>query len=423
MIIFEKLFNIFINTILFFFIIYIYQESNHLITNKKRILLSSLLCALCIKISFIYFSCHIVYFGICMFVILSTTLYLLNFKHYIQIIYYSSFVIFLFFYNYTIIKLISFVEFLSFDKIINFYPISFSTYILSLFLTITSVCLLVYILKLKFLLPTDRINIFIFFSSILTLFMEFIFLNQFSDFSVWNLSHIIIYIMIGFICLNNHVIIQYLYNDFYELTIVSQNHFLSKITNSYIHKIRKEQNKIINIKHDIKNNIIILNQLLCDNNINEAIYFLKEFNHHLDTKNTDIYTGNIIIDAYFTHIISHSNISIQIKSNDLTNLNYKSDLISLIVNIVDNAVENAEKEVTINIDYQQNNSFLIKVANDSENNPTKNLKRTKKQGDHGHGLRIVHDIINKHSGTYITSYENQIFTTYILLELGGLYEN
>lgn len=229
--------------------------------------------------------------------------------------------------------------------------------------------------------------------------------------------------MIGLICFNHHIMIQYLYNDFYELAINSQNHFLSQITNSYIHKIQKEQNKIFNIKHDIKNNIIILNQLLCDNHIDEAISFLKEFNHHLKSNEADIYTGNIMIDAYLTHIINHSNISIQIKSNDLTNLNHQSDLLSLIVNIVDNAIENAKKEVIINIDYQKDNNILIKVSNDYEVDPTKNLKKTKKQGHHGYGLRIVHDVINKHSGTYITSYKDQIFTTYVLLELGGLYEN
>lgn len=163
MIIFEKLFDIFINTILLFALIYIYQENSNLIVNKKHILLLSLLSTLCIRLSLNYFSTHILYFGISVFIILSITLYFLNFNHYTQIIYYSSMICSLIFYNYTIITLISFVKFVSFGKTIDLYPLDFSTYIHSLFFTIIIMCLFVYILKLKFLLPTDRINIFIFF--------------------------------------------------------------------------------------------------------------------------------------------------------------------------------------------------------------------------------------------------------------------
>lgn len=412
MIIFERLFDIAIYTILLSIVIYIYQDINHFIINKKHIFLSSALTSLSIRIIFSYFSNHILYLEICIFIIISTMLFLINFHYSIQIMYYSSLITSFIFYNYTI------VEFISFDQSANIYPISFSVYTVSLFLSIIMICLFVYIFKLKFLLPSDKINIFILFSSLFILFMESIFLDMFPNLSIWNLSHIMTYISIGFILFNNNIIIQYLYNNFYELTMISQNYFLSQITDSYIHKIQKEQNKMLNIKHDIKNNMIILEQLLCNHNIAEATLFLKELNHHLDLQSTDIYTGNIIIDAYFSYIISHSNISVQIKSNDLTNLNYQSDLLSLIINIVDNAVENAKKEVTINIDYQKNDNILIKVSNDCEIDPTKGLKRTKKQGDHGHGLKIVHNIIKKNSGTYITSYKNQIFTTYILLKLG-----
>lgn len=412
--VFENIFNILVHTLLIFFIVYIYQNINNLIFNKKNILSLSFMSSILLKILASYFNENILVFGICLFSVLSITLYLINSNYYFQIMYYTSFITTLVFFVYAL------VEFVLFGMTSSICSIVFSHYIYALFLGIIILCLLIYVLELKFLLPADKVSIFILFSSVLILFVELMFYEQFTTFSTWTISHIIIYITIGLIGFNYNIIIQYLYNNFYKLTTISQNNFLSKITEGYIHKIMKEQDRLLKVKHDLKNNLIIINQLLCNSNIDEAIHFLKELDHSLDSNTTEIYTGNIILDSFFSYLINKSNKSIKIKSNDLSKLNCQSDLISLVVNIVDNAEKNAETEIKISINYQENNDILIKVSNDCEINPINEINKTRKRGDHGNGLRIVQDIISNYSGTYITSYDNVFFTTYILLKLGGV---
>ena len=229
----------------------------------------------------------------------------------------------------------------------------------------------------------------------------------------------IIYIIIGLIFFSNNIIIQYLYNDFHQLTIISQNNLLSKITDSYIQGIHNEQEKVFKIRHDIKNNLIILQHLINNNQIAEANQVIDEINNHLKYKKSDVYTGNIFIDAYLTNVIINSQMDIQIKCNDLKDLHYKPDVISIIINLVDNAVENANHLVNIQIKRKNPNSILIKVSNDCDHDPSKYLKKSTKQGDHGYGLRIVKDVVNQYQGTYLTSYQNGMFTTYVMLNLEG----
>lgn len=157
--------------------------------------------------------------------------------------------------------------------------------------------------------------------------MELIFFNQFSISFNWNLANLLTYLIFGLIYFNYNIIIQYLYNDFFQLTIAVQNNFISKITNSYLNTLKKEQNKTMKIKHDMKNNLLILQQLLNNNNIDEAIKVLQELNHRIDDKKIDVFTGNLIIDAYLTNVMSTSAVMIQIKSSDLKDLDCQSDLL------------------------------------------------------------------------------------------------
>lgn len=410
------LFELALQMFLIFFIIYIFQDSNHLNINIKHILLNSFFGAIFIITVFVFFKSNIILVGIVSFLVISSVLLLINFGNCFQILYFSSSLTNILFYVYFL-----FVRLLR-PQVQNIYLVSFSYYFYSMFFAIIIICLFVYLFKIRFILPTGKINFFIIFISVSLLLIELLFLNQFSNYNLWNVQSVIIYIVLGFTCFNNIVVIQYLYNYCSELSKTTQNNFLSKVTESYVNNLKNEQHKIFKIKHDLKNTMIILYQLLCNNKISEAIEIVKQVDKDLKAKTNDIHTGNIIIDAYLSNLINNSNISIRIKSNDLNDLTYISDFVSLFINIVDNAVENAKKDVVINIDYKKDENILIKVSNDCDKNPINQLKKSRKGGDHGYGLKIVHDIIDKHFGTYITTYENNIFTTYIMLNFGGTYE-
>lgn len=412
----DTLYDILIQMFFLFLTVYIYQNIYYQTIKIKSWILPLFLGSMAINVLFNYFDENIICLGIGIFLIFSAVLYLINFNNHLQLLYFSAFFTTLIFYLYILIELsIWGIKF-------NLNSISYVSYVETLLFSVIILSLLVYSFKLRFFLPTGRINIFILFSTISLLLIELIFYDQFPNIASWKLAHIFMYIVMGLICINNNIVIQYLYNDSYQLSLTLQNNFLSKVTKSYVNELNDKQTKTVKIKHDLKNKIIILHQLLNENKVIEATEIITDLDQDLSFKSNHAYTDNIIIDAYLSYITTNSNLTFKIKSNNLADLNYHSDFLSLFINIVDNAIENAISEVTIKLDYQKDDNILLKVSNDCNHDPSKNLKKSTKKGNHGYGLRIVQDIINKYLGTYITDYKNNVFTTYILLNLGEAYE-
>lgn len=125
--VFENIFNILVHTLLIFFIVYIYQNINNLIFNKKNILSLSFMSSILLKILASYFNENILVFGICLFSVLSITLYLINSNYYFQIMYYTSFITTLVFFVYAL------VEFVLFGMTSSICSIVFSHYICFVF--------------------------------------------------------------------------------------------------------------------------------------------------------------------------------------------------------------------------------------------------------------------------------------------------
>lgn len=406
----EWLLKFILNIFSLFLILNIYRQVHGFIINLKKAIILAFLGTLCIFTSYIYLLESITYFGLSIFILVLIIIFLDNKKNYYEIIYFSVFLTTLIFNIYMLIGL------WSCRMQLIMVELSFTKYLYSVYISIIILAIFFYIFNLKFSLPTGKISYIILFISFLIFIMELSLFNHLSKASN-NDNYIFFVIIIGLIFFSNNIIIQYLYNDFHQLTVSSQNNFLSKITNSYIHGIQKEQEKVYKIRHDIKNNIIILQHLINNNQIDDANKILSEINQNLKYKKSEVYTGNIFIDAYLTNIINSSQLDIEMKCSDLKELHYKPDILAIIINLVDNAVENALHNVTIHIKYDNKNSILMKVSNDCENDPSKHLKKSKKQGDHGYGLRIVKDTINQYHGTYLTSYQNGVFTTYVMLKL------
>ncbi|MBM6841016.1 GHKL domain-containing protein [[Clostridium] spiroforme] len=405
----ELIFSFIFQTIEMLIIIFIFQKNKNSTFILLKNILISIIYVLLVKINFMFFSYNIIYLGVSIFVLTSISLCIINLDKLLNIIYFSSYITILTFFIYMLIDIKIRENFLSVQSF------SFSSYMLSTFFVVLILALMINIFEIDFSLPYGGIGAFIAITNVFLLFLE---LWLFEYLKYFNSNYtFLIYLIIGLIFFSNNIIIQYLYNDFHQLTIMSQNNLLSKITDSYIQGIHNEQEKVFKIRHDIKNNLIILQHLINNNQIAEANQVIDEINNHLKYKKYDVYTGNIFIDAYLTNVIVNSQIDVQIKCNDLNDLHYKPDIIAIIINLVDNAVENANHLVNIQIKRKNPNSILIKVSNDCEHDPSKHLKKSKKQGDHGYGLRIVKDVVNQYQGTYLTSYQNGMFTTYVKLNL------
>lgn len=95
-----------------------------------------------------------------------------------------------------------------------------------------------------------------------------------------------------------------------------------------------------------------------------------------------------------------------------------SDLCSIMLNIMDNAVESCEKEdnKTISLSSQsKGNMLLIEMDNSCSKNPIENNFQSVKKGNHGWGLKVVDDIVKEYEGTIEHYFEKNIYSVKILL--------
>lgn len=236
----------------------------------------------------------------------------------------------------------------------------------------------------------------------------------------YNLSqHMIIYIILGlFIAqfvLQNFIFVQlsilYQKNSKLELTELSNN-----INVKYIKDLELEQQKMREFKHDIKNHLMILKDIKIKEN---AMKYMDQIEKELDSSAKLVNTGNFYIDACLnTKIQTFQNIEFEINGavkNELTM--DEKDICSLLFNLIDNAAEAAGKcenpKVQIKI-MSNENALLIYIANSCIEEPE---LKTKKGYEHGYGIGIINNIIEKYEGDILFSYDKNMFRVKININL------
>lgn len=192
-------------------------------------------------------------------------------------------------------------------------------------------------------------------------------------------------------------------------------------------EVNKETQELINLKfHDMKNLILLFKE---NKNNNEQLNLLSE---DIDKYTTMINTGNHVVDIVieeksrtclikkirFTYIIDGS----------LLDFMKDSDIVSLIGNIMDNAIEALDKEdeknKLIKLKIERVNNF-IKINEENytstlisiKNNEIQTSKNDKKF--HGFGLKSIKYIANKYNGDISLKIENNEFCLMILIPLNS----
>lgn len=190
--------------------------------------------------------------------------------------------------------------------------------------------------------------------------------------------------------------------------------------NIFTENINNEKQEARKLRHDIKKHLIIIKELLASNHLDEAIDYLDKIQLSA-SHNLNDYTGNIILDAYLSHIINNNQkINFKINSINFNNLdNNNLDFIILITNVIDNAVDNISSPYYIQAFFKlKENMLTLKITNSTLNNPINTgFKSNKNTDSHGLGMTIITDIVTKYNGNIIYSYESNLFTVYIELKI------
>lgn len=202
--------------------------------------------------------------------------------------------------------------------------------------------------------------------------------------------------------------------ELYKTEIVNQSNYIEDISR---------------VKHEMKNKLFCIRELLRSGRVKEAQKMCEDAESELSDVPAIFCTDNIYLNAllnmaYKKSVDNQVAFNYTIKTN-LADID-ESDLISLLGNLIDNAFEalhklKSDKFLQITI-FEKDNYYMCSVKNsilgsviyrNPELETTKSDKRF-----HGHGLKIVKQIVKKYNGNISFSENDNVFDVSFMLERG-----
>lgn len=181
------------------------------------------------------------------------------------------------------------------------------------------------------------------------------------------------------------------------------------ILKGYYNEVKKNNTEIRKLKHDMRNHINILGNLIDSGYIDKAREYMYEINEYVSKQTTAIPdTGNVLVNAILLQKkYEFPDIQLIFKgfvNNDIAIKDY--DLCTILNNLLDNALEYSSKnslQIVKLLIYQENSVLLINVVNDLIMPiDTSGFNKTTKSDyeNHGYGLSIVKEIVNHYQGGF-----------------------
>ncbi len=181
------------------------------------------------------------------------------------------------------------------------------------------------------------------------------------------------------------------------------------------------------IKHEMKRKLYYISQLIKDGKTDEAYSACRDADNEISELSTVFKTNNLYLNSILNLTLKRAsdkqiNFIHTVRSNLC--LIDGSDLLSLLGNLIDNAFEALEKvdeekllQITI---FEKEHYYILSVKNTVGNkvlgsNPQLNTTKRDKLA-HGHGLRIVRNILNKYHGDISFNEAFPYFTASVLIE-------
>lgn len=188
-------------------------------------------------------------------------------------------------------------------------------------------------------------------------------------------------------------------------------------TMEYVGKLEKEHAEVRKIRHDMQNQLNIIYMLLKDKKYEEVNILSKQLANTVDDSKVSI-SENIYIDAILRQKMaqfSSINFSLDIQISKDFKMDGK-DIISLLSNIIDNACEelirNGDDSFSLKL-IGNDTQFIIDEQNPCHENRT--LQSSKDKKEHGFGLKIIKEIVEKQEGYMEIYNEDGMFKIHILL--------
>lgn len=213
---------------------------------------------------------------------------------------------------------------------------------------------------------------------------------------------------------------QRIINEKEILRVQAQNQLL------YFEKIKEEVDNQHRISHEYNNQIECMNALINNDNYLELKKYMSEITNVIRHDTDFIDTNNAIVNAIVNskyHEAVDKGIVFIFFINDLSKLVLSSeDIVVLLVNTLNNAIEACEKSdekiIKLKIIFD-NDAFIVSVKN-TYNGYLKKINKeiqTIKEDyiNHGYGLKNIERVVTKNKGDYCIEYDENYFYISIMI--------
>lgn len=215
-----------------------------------------------------------------------------------------------------------------------------------------------------------------------------------------------------------------------ENKLISLQNSLDKVKTekTYYDILEKQNQELLEYAHDTKNHLSAIKNLNSNEQVNAYIETMtKQLKEYSSTCHSGNHTLDVIINKYVTECkIKNLIFNFNIKLSNLNGID-DYDIVTILGNVLDNAVESAinssEKNVTVLTNYI-NTYDVITVTNSCDNPPKISggkIKSAKSDSmHHGLGLKSVSRAVKKYNGDLDWQYDKtnkQFIITIMLLKI------
>jgi sensor histidine kinase regulating citrate/malate metabolism len=187
--------------------------------------------------------------------------------------------------------------------------------------------------------------------------------------------------------------------------------------------------EINSLKHDMRNHLSMLRLFLKDNRIEDARNYLEKYADEVDEITEAVCHENYLINAAAHDLLLRSStIGAKAELNLKASVLYISepDLISLLTNITDNALEALakmpkRKERLIRLSITKREPYLVIVCENSNpggivTDANGAIRSNKGENGHGYGLKTIERIAAAYEGIAEFSHDEDMFTVTVALK-------
>ncbi len=203
---------------------------------------------------------------------------------------------------------------------------------------------------------------------------------------------------------------------------------MKQITDSYI-EMNEKNTELRRFRHDTKNLLFALSSLISDKKYEQASEYIEKMQEEIEANKGKAFdTGNFIADALLeskAKTAAQNDIIMTVEGNIPANRIENVNLVILISNLVDNAIEAAmqvegEKKIEIQ-SILKKNIWILSVKNSCVQDVVireNRIETTKEEKEsHGFGISNIERVAKKYGGNLKLSCENRVFTARATLML------